>query len=73
MSAATSREFNLQALLALEALDFIVVESRMQNRLAKQELERIKDESVFALFKADACLSRRFVPGDLSDMAPQSV
>ena len=55
----TDNVFNLEAWLDLEALAFAVVESRMQNRLARAELERIKDESVCALFKADACLSRK--------------
>ncbi len=31
----------------------------MQNKLAKEELERLKEESVTALFKADACLFQR--------------
>jgi hypothetical protein len=63
-SVAADRAFNIEAWIELEALGFAVVESRMQNRLARAELEHIKDESVFALFKADACLYRRLVPGD---------
>jgi hypothetical protein len=63
-SAGVDQGFNIQAWLELETFAFAVVESRMQNRLARAELEHIKDESVFALFKADACLYRRLVPGD---------
>ena len=55
-SAAADRAFNLEAWLELEAFAFAAVEGRIQAKLARQELEYIKDESVAALFKADALL-----------------
>jgi hypothetical protein len=55
-SAAADRAFNLEAWLELEAFAFAAVEGRIQAKLARQELEHIKDESVAALFKADALL-----------------
>ena len=58
-SGNINRAFNLQAWLELEALAFAVVEGRVQAKLARQEVEHIKDESIAALFKADALLSPR--------------
>lgn len=54
-SAAIDRAFNVDW-RDLEALAFAVVESRVQNKLAREEVERLKEESVIALFKADVCL-----------------
>jgi len=58
-SAVADRAFNLEAWLELEAIAFAAVEGRVQTKLARQEVERIKDESIAALFKADALLSPR--------------
>jgi hypothetical protein len=55
-SSASDRAFNLEAWLVLQELAFGAVKSRMQCTLAKAELERIKDDSVIALFKVDGCL-----------------
>jgi hypothetical protein len=58
-SAVADRAFNLEAWLELEAVAFAAVEGRVQAKLARQEVERIKDESIAALFEADALLSPR--------------